>query len=259
MRRAGGCGAGTDLKRLFDIALSISALFLLSPIVLTAMFVIWLQDHQSPLFFGARVAMGGGTFEMVKLRSMVKHADRTGVESTSANDNRITPVGRFVRRWKLDELTQLWNVAKGEMSLVGPRPNTAKAVAGYTKAEMGLLDVRPGITDFSSIIFADEGDILKDSADADEGYDQLIRPWKSRLGLIYAKNAGIVLDCRIIFYTALGMFNRRRALDSVVLELRRLGAPEDVIAVARRDKPLQQAGYLNLPANGHESAPTRQS
>jgi lipopolysaccharide/colanic/teichoic acid biosynthesis glycosyltransferase len=247
------------LKRLFDLAVAVSALLLLSPLLLTAMFVIWLQDLHSPLFFGTRVAKGGNTFEMVKLRSMVKYADRTGVESTSANDDRITPVGQFVRRWKLDELTQLWNVAKGEMSLVGPRPNTAKAVAGYTKAELGLLDVRPGITDFSSIIFSDEGEILKDSVDADADYDQLIRPWKSRLGLIYAKNAGIFLDCRIIFYTALGMINKRRALNSIVSELLRLGAPEEIIAVARRNGPLLPSGHLNLPADGVESGAATQT
>jgi len=97
---------------------------------------------------------------MVKLRSMVVRADRTGVDSTAGNDPRITIVGRLIRKLKLDELSQLWNVLKGDMSLVGPRPNVPREVALYTKEEDHLLDVRPGITDISSIVFADEGEIL---------------------------------------------------------------------------------------------------
>jgi lipopolysaccharide/colanic/teichoic acid biosynthesis glycosyltransferase len=114
---------------------------------------------------------------------MIKNADQSGVDSTGAADRRITPVGHFIRRYKLDEITQLWNVLKGDMSLVGPRPNVQRETDMYTGIERRLLSVKPGITDFSSIVFSDEGDILKDHADPDIAYNQLIRPGKSALGL----------------------------------------------------------------------------
>jgi len=104
---------------------------------------------------------------MIKLRSMIWGADKTGVDSTAARDSRITWVGHIVRRYKLDELSQLWNVLQGDMSMVGPRPQVPRDVAIYTDREQELLTVKPGITDISSIVFADEGEILKDSEDPD--------------------------------------------------------------------------------------------
>ena len=111
---------------------------------------------------------------------MIINADSSGVDSTSATDSRITSIGHVIRRFKLDELTQLWNVFLGDMSLVGPRPNVRKETDLYTIPEKLLLTVRPGITDISSIIFSDEGDILANKKDPDLAYNQLIRPWKSR-------------------------------------------------------------------------------
>ena len=122
---------------------------------------------------------------MVKIRSMIINADKTGVDSTSSDDMRITSVGKVIRKLKLDELSQLWNVLIGDMSLVGPRPNVKSETDLYTKIEKNLLNVKPGITDFSSIVFSDEGDILSGSDDPDLLYNQLIRPWKSRLSLFY--------------------------------------------------------------------------
>ena len=124
---------------------------------------------------------------------MIVKADQTGVDSTAGDDKRITPIGRLVRKLKLDELSQLWNVLKGDMSLVGPRPNVPREVALYTSDENKLLEIRPGITDLSSIIFADEGDILHGAEDPDLRYHQIIRPWKSRLGLLYVKKTGFIL------------------------------------------------------------------
>lgn len=103
---------------------------------------------------------------MVKIRSIIVKADQTGVDSTARDDKRITPVGRLVRNFKLDEFSQLWNVLKGDMSLVGPRPNVPGEVAMYTSEENRLLEIRPGITDISSIVFADEGDILRGAVDS---------------------------------------------------------------------------------------------
>jgi lipopolysaccharide/colanic/teichoic acid biosynthesis glycosyltransferase len=229
------------LKRLFDIFVSAAGLIVLSPVLAVVLLHVWRQDRHSPFYVAERAARGGGSFRMVKIRSMIVNADRTGVESTGAADARITPLGHFIRRWKLDEITQLWNVLKGEMSLVGPRPNTLKAVATYTPAERGLLAVRPGITDIASIVFSDEGDILKDAADPDDAYDKLIRPWKSRLGLLYAANAGVLLDLRLVWLTVLAIIDKPKALASVERVLVSLGAEPDLIAVARRDRPLVPA------------------
>lgn len=229
------------LKRTMDVLASAAGLLLLSPLLAVVLFLVWRQDGHSPFYLGERAARGGGSFRMVKIRSMVVNADRTGVESTGAADARITPLGHFIRRWKLDEVTQLWNVLKGDMSLVGPRPNTLREVAKYTPAERQLLDVRPGITDFASIVFSDEGDILRDASDPDRAYDELIRPWKSRLGLVYARHAGVVLDLELIWLTLVAIVDKPRALGGVVRELERLGVEPDLIAVSRRDAPLAPA------------------
>ena len=109
-------------KRAFDIAVASLGLLVFSPLLVAVMFAIWIQDRQSPFYIAPRAARGGGVFRMVKFRSMVVNADKIGGASTSATDRRITPLGRIVRAYKLDELIQLWNVLKGDMSLVGPRP-----------------------------------------------------------------------------------------------------------------------------------------
>jgi lipopolysaccharide/colanic/teichoic acid biosynthesis glycosyltransferase len=233
------------VKRLFDVVASLAGLVLLSPVLLVLMFLVWRQDGHSPIYQGVRAARNGGTFKMNKLRSMVVHADKTGVESTGAADTRITPLGHFIRRWKIDEFTQLWNVLKGDMSLVGPRPNTVKAVEGYTERERGLLAVRPGITDFASIVFSDEGEIIKDADDPDAAYDKLIRPWKGRLGLIYAEHVNVLLDIKLIWLTIVAIIDKSAALKGVERELRRLGVDEEVIAVSRRDRPLVPAAPLS--------------
>jgi lipopolysaccharide/colanic/teichoic acid biosynthesis glycosyltransferase len=227
------------MKRLVDILLSAFVLILVSPILLIFMVLVWVQDWRSPFYLAPRVARGGGTFKMIKLRSMVVNADKSGVSSTAAGDTRITAVGRIIRKCKLDELTQLWNVLFGEMSLVGPRPNTrADGVDLYTAEEMRLISVQPGITDFSSIVFSDEGDILAGRADPDLSYNQLIRPWKSRLGLFYIDHRGVGLDLQLIILTAVAIVSKGGALKGVCKILVRLGAPADLIAVSRRDRPL---------------------
>ncbi len=226
------------LKRLIDLVVSISALLLLWPLILLFMVLVWLQDFRSPFYIAPRVARGGGTFRMVKLRSMVVNADKSGVDSTSSGDMRITTVGRIIRKLKLDELTQLWNVAKGDMSLVGPRPQVQRDVDLYTNDERGLLAARPGITDFSSIVFADEGDILDGRDDPDLAYQQLIRPWKSRLGLFYIENQSVLLDLELVGLTVLNAVSRRAALARVHGRLLKLGAPKKLASVALRLEPL---------------------
>lgn len=227
------------IKRIFDLLASLVGLILASPILAPTIIVIFLQDLHSPFYIAPRVGRGGVLFRMVKLRSMVVKADKTGVDSTSAKDSRITPVGHFVRRYKLDELSQLWNVLKGDMSLVGPRPQVKRDVDIYTDAERRLLSVKPGITDISSIVFSDEGEILRDSRDPDLDYNQLIRPWKSRLGLFYIDHQSLVLDVRLILLTATAIFSRKRALAGIQRILDELGADAMMKQVARRTGKLE--------------------
>jgi lipopolysaccharide/colanic/teichoic acid biosynthesis glycosyltransferase len=226
------------VKRGFDAVVALLGLIVSCVITIPVAVAIWLQDFKSPFYLGPRVARGGGTFKIVKLRSMIVRADKTGVDSTAANDPRITSVGRFVRAYKLDELTQLWNVLWGEMSLVGPRPQVRRDAELYTAEEQRLLTVRPGITDFSSIVFADEGDILKDMSDPDIAYNQLIRPWKSRLGLFYVDHSSLWLDLRLIWLTIVAVVSRQTALSGVNRVLRRLGASEDLARIALREGTL---------------------
>ena len=226
-------------KRLFDIVASALGLTLLSPLILGAMLLVWSQDRHSPLYISRRIGRHGRSFPIVKIRSMVVAADRTGVSSTAATDLRITPIGHFIRRWKLDELTQLYNVLTGDMSLVGPRPNTANEVALYTPEQRRLLSVRPGITDFASIVFSDEGEVLRDSDDPDQLYRDIIWPWKSELGLLYVDHRHLSLDLKLIFITAAAIFDRPRALRMLQPALARLGASPQAMMVAARETDLR--------------------
>lgn len=226
------------MKRLFDIVASGLGLIIASPILLPVMFLVWWQDKHSPLYVTPRVGEGGRSFKMVKLRSMIINADKSGVDSTGADDRRITPVGHFIRRYKLDELSQLWNVFVGDMSLVGPRPNVKRETDLYTPIESRLISVRPGITDFASIVFSDEGEILKNASDPDIAYNQLIRPGKSRLGLYYVDVRSLWLDIRLCFITAVAIVSRPRALAALQRVLDGLGAPDELKGIASRATPL---------------------
>ena len=224
--------------RLLDVLAASVGLILLSPVLVPAMLIVWLHDSHSPFYISPRVGEGGKTFRMVKLRSMVVNADENEVDSTSASDPRISPVGRIIRRFKLDELTQLWNVLIGNMSLVGPRPNVERETQLYTAEERRLLTVRPGITDYASIVFSDEGEILRGEADPDLAYNQLIRPWKSRLSLFYIDNRSLLLAVKLIYLTALSLLSRQRALQGVAVDLTKRDAPPDLVRVALRTDPL---------------------
>ena len=223
------------MKRLFDILISLLGLIILSPVLLVFMYLVYHQDRHSPFYVAPRVGKDGLMFKMLKLRSMSVNADKSGVDSTSVDDVRITPIGHKIRRYKLDEFTQLWNVLIGDMSLVGPRPNVASDTDLYTDIEKGLLVVRPGITDFSSIVFSDEGEILEGKEDPDLSYNQLIRPWKSRLGLAYIENQSIFLDIQIIFYTVVAIISKPKALIWVAKKLNNLDVDADTVRVSRRE------------------------
>lgn len=223
------------MKRLFDLVIGLTMMVLVSPILIVFCILIWAQDRHSPFYMAPRVGRGETVFTMVKLRSMIINAERSGVDSTASDDQRITRVGTLVRKFKLDELTQLINVVKGDMSLVGPRPNVKRETDLYTTEEKRLLSVRPGITDPASIVFSDEGDILEGSSDPDLDYNQLIRPGKGYLSLYYVNHRSFAGDLRIMWLTAIAILDRRRALGGVANMMAALGAPEMLIEIARRD------------------------
>ncbi len=238
------------LKRLVDVTIAAAILALSSPLLAAVLIAVWLQDFHSPFYRASRLRAKGQSFTMLKIRSMVLHADKNGVNSTAGNDRRITPLGKFIRSYKIDELSQVWNVLKGDMSLVGPRPQVKADADLYTDQENGLLTVRPGITDLASIVFADEGEILRGSTDPDARYNQVIRPWKSRLGLLYIRNRTLATDFKVLFLTLAGIFSRETALRGVQNLLTRWKADEMLIRMASRREPLRP-----FPPPGAPSAP----
>ena len=194
-------------KRIFDFICSLVCLIVLSPILFIFILLIWLEDRKSPFYIAPRVGLNGKIFKIIKLRTMVIDAEKYGVHSTAADDNRITRVGKILRKYKLDEILQLFNVIKGEMSMVGPRPQVAWAVELYSEEEKKvLLNMRPGITDEASIKFRNEGEILKGSSNPDKDYFKKIHPEKMRLSMAYAKNMSLGFDLKILFRTFLCIF-----------------------------------------------------
>jgi lipopolysaccharide/colanic/teichoic acid biosynthesis glycosyltransferase len=189
------------VKRALDVGVSAGVLVLSAPVWAWAAVRIKAEDGGPILYRGTRVGQHGRPFAMLKFRTMVTDAASLGGASTAADDPRLTRVGTALRRRKLDELPQFVNVLRGEMSLVGPRPQVAQDVARYTAEERRLLSGRPGITDWSSVLFRNEGEILLGHPDADAAYDELIRPRKSALGLRYVDERSLRTDGRILWLT----------------------------------------------------------
>ena len=221
------------MRRLMDIVVSVCGLVLLSPVLTAAGVLVWLQDFCSPLYISSRVGRRERPFRMVKLRTMVVGAEVAG-SSSGTDDRRVTAIGRFLRRSKLDEIPQLWNVLAGDMSLVGPRPQVAWAVRDYTAIERRLLEVRPGITDAASIVFADESTLLTGAENPDLRYSQIIRPWKNRIALLYVDRGGLSGYAMLVAATLIHSFSRRGGLMIVRSLLLKWGADRDVISVASR-------------------------
>ena len=226
------------LKRTFDFLLSGLILLFALPIILIFCLTIYFHDWHNPLYISTRVGYKRKTFKIFKIRTMVVNADKIGGTSTKNSDSRLLPTGKLIRKLKLDELVQLINVFNSTMSLVGPRPNTVLDVSYYSSIEENLLNVRPGITDFSSIVFADEGQILDSYEDPDLAYNQLIRPWKSKLGLFYISKSDFFTDLSLIYCTLINVFDRRKALKMVSRLIKKKGGPPDLVNIAKRCEPL---------------------
>tara|TARA_B100001248_G_C27275283_1_gene405037 strand:+ start:133 stop:864 length:732 start_codon:yes stop_codon:yes gene_type:complete len=226
------------MKRFFDIFFSIFGILIISPFLFIILFMVWKKDKSNPLYIAKRVGKNGKEFNLIKIRTMIINADKNNVDSTSVNDKRITKIGSRIRKYKIDELPQLFNIFLGHMSFVGPRPNVRRETNLYTDVESKLLKIKPGITDFASIIFSDEGSILEDSVDPDLTYNQLIRPGKSKLGLFYLKNNNILIDVFIILNTLINPISRKLSLKMIVFLLFKLKAPKELLLLASRKKPL---------------------
>lgn len=189
------------MKRLFDIFFSLNLLIIFSPFFILIALIVWLHDR-GPVFYKApRVGRYGKSFRMYKFRTMVVNADKIGASSTTSSDSRITPVGKFLRKYKLDELPQMFNVLGGSMSVVGPRPDVKQFTDMFTGEELDILKVKPGITDYASVWNADEGSILEGAADPDKAYLELIWPEKKRLQLKYVRERSFWVDIKIVFLT----------------------------------------------------------
>jgi lipopolysaccharide/colanic/teichoic acid biosynthesis glycosyltransferase len=193
------------VKRLFDILVSAAALVLLLPILLGVAIAIKLSSP-GPIFYRAvRVGRHGVPFKLYKFRSMVVNADKIGAGITTAHDPRITPIGRFLRRTKLDELPQLINVLRGEMSLVGPRPEDPRYVALYTEEQRRVLRARPGMTSLASVRYRDEQALLS-GADWETRYVQQIMPDKLAIDLQYMERATLLSDLGVLWQTFVALF-----------------------------------------------------
>lgn len=188
------------LKRIFDIISSLFGLILLSPFMIIIAILIKL-DSKGPIFFKqVRVTKNGREFKIFKYRTMRVGSDKYS-QITVGKDSRITKVGDFLRKYKLDEIPQLINVLIGDMSLVGPRPEVPKYVALYTEEQREILKLRAGITDYASIEFSNENDILANEADPEKAYIEKIMPRKIELNKKYLSEISVITDIKIILLT----------------------------------------------------------
>ncbi len=188
------------VKRAIDLGVSGLALVVLSPLLLLIAALIKLDSDGPVLYPAPRVGLGGRLFRMYKFRTIVVGADR-GSSSTPDDDPRITRIGRVLRRYKLDELPQLFNVFGGTMSLVGPRPQVKWTVDRYSDEERLVLTVPPGMTDWASLRFPNEGEILRGATDPDQAYFEKIHPEKMRLAIAYVRHRSLTTDLTILWKT----------------------------------------------------------
>jgi lipopolysaccharide/colanic/teichoic acid biosynthesis glycosyltransferase len=189
------------IKRSLDFIVALAALLAVSPILIILGLIIKLGSTGPVFYRGARIGRHGTPFRIFKFRTMVINAEKLGGSATAEDDPRITPIGRFIRRHKLDEFPQFLNVLVGDMSLVGPRPEVKKYVDMYTEEEKAILDLRPGITDWASIWNSNEAAVLEGSQDPEKTYEELIRPTKLALQLFYVRNQSLLADVKILFHT----------------------------------------------------------
>ena len=189
------------MTRIFDILFATLGLVILSPLLILVYVAIVLESRGGGFYRQERTGRYGKPFRLIKFRSMYVNADKHGLITVGGHDNRITRVGYYIRKYKIDELPQLINVVKGDMSIVGPRPEVKKYTDLYTEEQCKILDVRPGITDYASIKYVDENEILGTSDNPERIYIEHIMPDKIKLNMIYISQNGIKEYFKIIFLT----------------------------------------------------------
>ncbi|MDO6596783.1 sugar transferase [Oceanihabitans sp. 2_MG-2023] len=192
-------------KRLFDICFSLLGLIILFPVLLVIAILIKLESKGSIFFRQIRVGKNNQDFKIFKFRTMFVGSDKKGLLTLGDNDTRVTKIGYFLRKYKLDEIPQLINVLQGTMSFVGPRPEVRKYVNLYSKEDLQILQVKPGITDYASIAFRDEAELLKDTVDPEKLYIEEIMPQKIALNKKYIVNPSVFTDIKIILKTFLSI------------------------------------------------------
>lgn len=193
------------MKRLFDLSLAILGAAMLFPLLAIIALLIKI-DSRGPVFYrGVRSGQHGRPFRIVKFRTMVENAEEIGGPSTALNDPRLTRIGKYLRKYKFDELPQILNIIRGEMSIVGPRPQVEKYTRLYGDREKVILSVRPGLTDYASIRFINLDSILGNGS-VDEKYVRDIEPEKNRLRIKYVEEHTLWIDCKIIMLTVLRLF-----------------------------------------------------
>ena len=189
------------LKRFTDILFAFAGLIILMPVFLIIAILI-LADSSGDVFYRQlRIGLGGSEFILYKFRTMFADADKRGLLTVGMRDSRVTKIGYYLRKYKLDELPQLYNVLIGDMSIVGPRPEVPKYVAKYNEHELKVLSVRPGLTDYASIEYSNENEILAKSSNPEETYLKEIMPAKLALNSKYIDDMGPITDLKIIFKT----------------------------------------------------------
>lgn len=189
------------LKRLFDILCSLTGIFLLLPVYIIISLLIIINSGFPVFYFQTRVGKGNKDFKLFKFRTMYTDSDKKGLLTVGGRDPRVTPVGYYLRKFKLDELPQLINVLFGTMSLVGPRPEVRKYVDMYNAEQKRVLDVKPGITDYASLDYINENELLAKSENPEQTYINEIMPAKLNLNLKYINETGLLTDISIISRT----------------------------------------------------------
>jgi lipopolysaccharide/colanic/teichoic acid biosynthesis glycosyltransferase len=197
-------------KRIFDVVVSLIAIVVLSPLLVVLAIAVLLDSGRPVLFQQTRVGMNGRTFRLLKFRSMVVDAELLGPNVSPTDDPRVTRTGRYLRRWYLDELPQLLNVVKGDMSLVGPRPETPEFVAMFTAEERRVLTVRAGIAGPSTLAFMNEADLLAGADDAVDLYEQQILHERVQADLSYLDRRSLAYDVRLLLAQVAAILRRLR-------------------------------------------------
>jgi len=195
------------LKRILDIVFSLIGILLLLPFMLIIALIINFESKGGFFYFQKRVGKNNIDFKLIKFRTMYVDAEKKGLLTVGSNDIRVTRVGKILRKLKLDELPQLFNILIGDMSIVGPRPEVRKYVSLYTSEQKKVLSVRPGLTDYASIEYINENEILAKSTEPEKAYIEQVMPHKLELNLKYINQQSFFIDMKIIFKTIFKIFS----------------------------------------------------